>query len=86
MITVVTTHGRFTIEEAQHWARDADRDVHLYRDPNPANPRSVDGGDSLATVEGARFVAAYETEHAVNPTSELKSGDGFDRNPNTPDR
>lgn len=81
MITVVTTHGRFTLEDAQHWARDDDRDVHLYRDPNPANPRAVDDSDSLATVEGARFVAAYKTECAAD-----RAADGFDRNPNTPDR
>ena len=81
MITVVTTHGRFTIDDAEHWARDEDRDVHLYRDPKPANPRSVNESHSLATVEGARFVAAYKTDHAVN-----RADDGFDRNPNTPDR
>jgi len=83
MITIVTTHGRFTIEDGDHWARDDERDVHVYANPDPAEYEHLpqDGDtDPLATVEGARFVAAYKTDNAEN------TRDGFDRNPNTPDR
>lgn len=86
MITVVTTHGRFTIADAEHWARDESGDVHLYDEEHPAPYASDDDNTSFATVEAARFVAVFRTDEAVNPTSELPNGDGFDRNPNTPDR
>lgn len=80
MITVVTTHGRFTLDDAEHWARDDSRDVHLYTN-DPSDTRVGHDTDSLATVEGARFVAAYKTGDAVS-----RPEDGFDRNPNTPER
>lgn len=81
MITVITTHGRFTVADAEHWARDDSGDVHLYATPSPSHPSGDAGGDTLATVEGARFIAAYKSESAVD-----RPEDGFDRNPNTPER
>jgi len=49
-IVIVTTEGTFAVR-AGKWARGSDGDIHLYH-------ADEHDGDSVATIEGARFVAA----------------------------
>jgi len=58
-LLVVTTHGRFTVE-ADSWACGSDNNIHLYDD-------SRSRGDTVATVDGARFVGIVETHKMSGP-------------------
>jgi hypothetical protein len=58
-LLVVTTHGRFTVE-ADSWACGSDNNIHLYDD-------SGTHGDTVATIEGARFVAVIESTAMGGP-------------------
>jgi hypothetical protein len=52
-VLVITTSGRF-IANAHSWACGSDDNVHLYQDENTY-------GDTVATIDGDRFVAAVKT-------------------------
>jgi hypothetical protein len=58
-LLVVTTHGRFSVE-ADSWACGSDNNVHLYDDSRAT-------GDTVATVEGERFVAIVESHKMSGP-------------------
>lgn len=58
-LTVITTHGTVTLDAA-YWARGSDGDIHIYSEPDES-----DSSDTIATIEGARFVAIYLEEDAV---------------------
>lgn len=54
MITILTTTGAYSVEQATHWARGPKGDVHIYDD----SPDGIDG--SLATFDSDAVVAVVD--------------------------